>query len=253
MITPEESMWMAGYASRDHPSEGTLHDLWAKALVFEDSEGERSVLVTSDLVGFPKSMSDDIRDRLEAKFGLSRAQIILNSSHTHSGPCMMKGIRTYMYELDSYQLEKVERYSKRLTDQIVKVVEEAMNSIQPVEIFAQNGITRFQVNRRNNNEAKLNAQTELQGPNDYAVPVIKVANKKGELLAIVFGYACHATVLDIYKWSGDYPGFAQLELEKLYPGVTALFFQGAGGDQKPFATENCGISTTVWKGTCKCC
>ena len=62
-----------------------------------------------------------------------------------------------MYELDSYQLEKVERYSKRLTDQIVKVVE-AMNSIQPVEIFAQNGITRFQVNRRNNNEAKLNSR-----------------------------------------------------------------------------------------------
>ncbi len=30
-ITPEESMWMAGYASRDHASEGKLTDLWAKA------------------------------------------------------------------------------------------------------------------------------------------------------------------------------------------------------------------------------
>lgn len=25
-ITPEQSMWMAGYGSRDRPSEGTLHD-----------------------------------------------------------------------------------------------------------------------------------------------------------------------------------------------------------------------------------
>ena len=31
VITPEQSMWMAGYGGRDHSSEGTIHDLWAKA------------------------------------------------------------------------------------------------------------------------------------------------------------------------------------------------------------------------------
>ena len=36
-----------------------------------------------------------------------------------------------------------------------------------------------------------------------------------------------------YKWSGDYAGFAQIELEKLYPGSVALFYQGAGADQNP--------------------
>ena len=41
-ITPEKSLWMSGYGSRDRPSEGTLHDLWAKTLVIEDpSGGER--------------------------------------------------------------------------------------------------------------------------------------------------------------------------------------------------------------------
>jgi len=52
-------------------------------------------------------------------------------------------------------------------------------------------------------------------------------------MAVAFGYACHATVLSIYQFSGDYPGFAQIEIEKSYPGVTALFFQGAGADQNP--------------------
>jgi hypothetical protein len=52
-------------------------------------------------------------------------------------------------------------------------------------------------------------------------------------MAVAFGYACHATVLDIYQISGDYPGFAQIELEKAHPGVTAMFFQGAGADQNP--------------------
>ena len=31
-ITPSTPMWMSGYASRDHPAEGKLTELWAKAL-----------------------------------------------------------------------------------------------------------------------------------------------------------------------------------------------------------------------------
>jgi hypothetical protein len=58
-------------------------------------------------------------------------------------------------------------------------------------------------------------------------------NAAGKVEAIAFAYACHNTVLSDYHWSGDYAGFAQLELEKLHPGATALFFQGAGADQNP--------------------
>ncbi len=71
VITPEVPMWLAGYGSRDHESEGKLHDLWAKALAFEDAKGNKGVLVTSDFIGFPKNMSDDIRDMLETKYDLS--------------------------------------------------------------------------------------------------------------------------------------------------------------------------------------
>ena len=240
VITPEQSMCMAGYGGR-RSSEGTIHDLWAKALVLEDANGEQVVLVTTDLLGFPKNMSDRIRDRLEVKFNLSRAQIILSSSHTHTGP-VLRGALYDIYPLDSKQLKKIEQYSGKLTDKIVKLVGEALNSMQSVQVYAQNGITRFQVNRRNNNERTLNTQTELKGPNDYAVPVIKVVNDAGDLIAVAFGYACHATVLSINKWSGDYPGFAQLELEKSHPGVTALFFQGAGADQNPLPRRTVSLA-----------
>ena len=50
---------------------------------------------------------------------------------------------------------------------------------------------------------------------------------------LLFGYACHNTVLGNYKWSGDYAGFVQIELEKFYRGSVALFYQGAGADQNP--------------------
>ncbi len=39
VITPEYSMWMAGYAARNKPSEGKVHDLHAKALALEDAQG----------------------------------------------------------------------------------------------------------------------------------------------------------------------------------------------------------------------
>ena len=106
VITPEQSMWLAGYAARTDPSDGKLHELWAKALALEDAEGKQSVLITTDLLGFPKKMSDNIRDRLKEKFELSRAQIILNSSHTHSGPVLQDALFD-IYPLDSLQLEKI--------------------------------------------------------------------------------------------------------------------------------------------------
>lgn len=234
VITPEYPMWMAGYASRDHPSEGTLHDLWAKALALEDAGGRRVILITSDLVGFTKIMSDRIRDRLMAKYGLSRAQIVLNSSHTHTGPEIdLEKYKWRMVNPDPEQVRRIVQYNLKLENDIIELAGKALKSMQPAEVFSQNGIARFQVNRRNNTESTINTASDLRGPSDYAVPVIKVINNRGEMIAVAFGYACHATVLGLYKWSGDYPGFAQIELEKYYPGTTALFFQCAGGNQNP--------------------
>jgi hypothetical protein len=174
-------------------------------------------------------LSDRIRDRLKLKYGLTKSQIILNCSHTHSSP-IVKDI-TGFYTRDETEVAKVIRYSDTLESRIVSIAELALNDLEPAEIYSQNGVVRFQVNRRNNTESKLWFETQFKGPNDYAVPVIKVVNQKGSLMAVVFGYACHNSVLSGYQWSGDYAGFAQIELEKLYPETTALFFQGAGGNQ----------------------
>ena len=240
-ITPKEPIWMAGYAIRDHPSEGVLVDLWAKALALEDAKGEKVVLVTTDLLGIPKKMSDHIRDQIVIKYGLARSQIILSSSHTHTGPVLMDALFN-IYQLDAKQSEVIRKYSFNLEKQIVALVGEAIRSMVPAQLSSLNGVTRFQVNRRNNIEATLSKQTDLNGPNDYAVPVLKVADASGNLIAVAFGYACHANVLNFYQFSGDYPGFAQIELEKLHPGVTAMFFQGAGADQNPLPRRTVPIA-----------
>src|SRR5687768_11968166 len=63
-ITPTAPMWMAGYSSRDHPAEGKATELWAKALVLEAASGGRAVLITLDLVGIDRALSQSICAKL---------------------------------------------------------------------------------------------------------------------------------------------------------------------------------------------
>ncbi|MEX2566943.1 MAG: neutral/alkaline non-lysosomal ceramidase N-terminal domain-containing protein [Cyclobacteriaceae bacterium] len=232
-ITPQESMWMRGYSSRNRPSDGTLHDLWAKALVLEDAGGEKAVLLTLDLCIIQKSFSDLICDRLQKIYKFNRSQIILSLSHTHSGPTI-RGEGDHIYfGLNEADLQQVEQYSDKLEDQLIAIVGEALESMVPVKLASGKGVSRFGVNRRNNNEKEINQLNQLEGPIDHSVPVIKVTSQTDKLLAVVFGYACHATVLNFYQWSGDYPGLAQAALEQEFPGTTAMFFAGTGADINP--------------------
>ncbi|SMO62446.1 neutral/alkaline non-lysosomal ceramidase N-terminal domain-containing protein [Fodinibius sediminis] len=240
-ITPEFSMWMAGYGNRTEPSSGTLHQIWAKALALEDASGHRAVLVTADILGWPKGMSDEIRERLQEELNLTKAQVLLNSSHTHTGPVLGHSLQD-IYPLNQEETGKINRYTDALVDRIVQLVQQAFNDLEPSEIYKGSGVARFQVNRRNNEAATLFRKSDLEGPNDYAVPVLKVLNSEGELKALTFGYACHPTVLSSNQWSGDYPGFAQLELEKDHPGATAMFFQGAGADQNPLPRRTVALA-----------
>lgn len=246
VITPEYSVWMAGYASRTSPSEGRLHDLWAKALLLEDAAGNRSLLITMDLLTIPKDFSDEVRIWIKNSYGLDNARIILSTSHTHSGPVVSRALK-YIYPMSEQDWKAVDQYTEELKKKLFDLVDQAMQELQPVRIYTGNGITRFQINRRNNKEGSITATSELKGPNDYAVPVIKIEKTDKQLLAVIFGYACHPTTLSINQFSGDYPGFAQIELEKRYPGAAAMFFQGAGADQNPIPRRSIPLAIQYGK------
>ena len=248
-ITPEKPMWMSGYAGRTKPAEGTLHDLWAKALVLEDPNGQRCVLVTLDLVGIERSLSQEVCAELGRRYRLPRSAILLSVSHTHTGPVVGSNLNA-MYFLDAEQQKLVADYARTLQRKMVRVVGEASNGLAPATLAWGSGVAHFAVNRRNNKEAdvpKLRAAGKLKGPVDHQVPVLSVRDAKGDLKAIVFGYACHATVLPFLKWSGDYPGFAQIELEKMHPGAVALFWAGCGGDQNPLPRRSVELAEKYGK------
>lgn len=232
VITPEQPMWMAGYAARTKPAEGKQHELWAKAVVLRDSSGHVTVMVSTDMLGFTKSLGTAVRQALHTRYQLNDADILLNSSHTHSGP-VLSGALVDIYPLNETEQKKIDAYTSWLEGRIIDLVDRAFKDLEEARVYADIGVTRFQVNRRNNPATELYRASELKGPSDHSVSVIKITGKKGKLKALLFGYACHPTTLDGYEWSGDFPGYAQIALEERYKGATALFFQGACGDQNP--------------------
>ncbi len=249
VITPKTPMWMSGYAARNKPSQGVVHDLWAKALALEDPNGHRVVLITLDVCGIGRDLSNRVRDAVEKRLGIERDEIVIACSHTHSGPVVGNNLLA-MYNLDPQQADLVRRYAHILEQTILQISEQAIGRLAGARLSWGNGRCDFAVNRRTNKEAEvpaLQARLELKGPVDHDVPVLRIDRFDRSLLAVVFGYACHCTVLDGYEFCGDYAGFAQIDLESRYRTAQAMFVAGCGGDQNPIPRRSVELAELYGK------
>ncbi|APZ95665.1 neutral/alkaline non-lysosomal ceramidase N-terminal domain-containing protein [Fuerstiella marisgermanici] len=232
-VTPETPMWMAGYASRNKPSEGTLQDLFVKALALQDDDGKRLVIITCDLISVPRPIRDDLEKAVKEKCNLPPEGLLINCSHTHCGP----EIRTTRWSLDGLppqRLKQANDYVTRLQSTLVKLVESALSDLAPSRISYCRARCGLAMNRRTPSATGFRNFPNPDGPVDHDVPVLKVESPEGKLRAILFGYACHNTTLGIFEFCGDYAGYAQAYLEAAHPEATAMFVMGCGGDQNPY-------------------
>jgi neutral ceramidase len=233
VITPEDSMWMAGYAARNKPSEGLVHDLFAKALVLEDAAGTRLVIITTDLIGIPRALREGVETAARQKYNLPEASLLMNASHTHSGP-ELRATKASIYGLGADRVAQAHDYLKRLEAKLVMLIGQAISNLQPSNIHYSHARAGFAMNRRLPTERGFLNRPNPDGPVDQSVPVLRVTDTNGKLQAVLFGYACHNTTLGFYKFCGDYAGFAQEYLEAAHPGTVAMFLMGCGGDQNPY-------------------
>ncbi len=230
VITPEEPIWMAGYAARDKPSEGKIHDLNAKALALEDGQGTRLVVVTLDLIGVTRQMRDWLEEQVGQKYQLPPEGLLLNASHTHCGP-VVRPDTSYMPQ---DRAEQCQAYIDELQEKLAELVGRALADLAPVSLSYTHARAGFAMNRRTPTENGFRNRPNPDGPVDHDVPVLQVQGADDTLEAVLFGYACHSTTLGIYQFCGDYSGFAKRYLEEAHPGMTALFMAGCGGDQNPY-------------------
>jgi hypothetical protein len=232
VITPDGPHWMAGYASRNHPAEGKLTDLYVKALALEDPAGSRLVLLTSDLVGFPRELTEAVAAEVQKRTGLAREWLMLTVSHTHCGPVLRDNLSD-MYDMPPGEAKKIDPYTDRLRGWMIDAIVRALDDLKPARLAYGKSTARFAVNRRKPTPSGVVNDANPDGPVDHDVPVLAVRTPAGELRAVAFGYACHNTTLQFYQWCGDYAGFAQAEVEAKHAGAKALFWMGCGGDANP--------------------
>jgi hypothetical protein len=225
IFTPDEPVWLAGYAARTEPAKGKISDLRAKALALEDASGQRLLIVTVDLIAVQLGpIAAGVAEHLHHRHGLPRERIVMAASHTHYGP-EIRPDKALFFGIPPQYSAKIDAAAARVRRAMCDAADQALAALQPVRLTARQTTATFADNRRKAGDVT-----------DHDVPVLEVAREvDGKPLAVVFGYACHNTTIppEDCRYCGDWAGFAQEQIEHEHRGCTALFVTGAAADQNP--------------------
>lgn len=234
-ITPDQPIFLAGYAVRRKPSESVDSPLKVQALALRSTGGEPFIFVALDNCEVSRAFMEPVIARLEREHGLKRGSVMVVSSHTHSAP-IVEDTLEIMAIMPEKDREVMRQYSARLRDALVDVTVAAVKDLSPAQLEHGVGRTTFGMNRRVYRPNGIGGGENPEGPVDWDVPVLRVTGTNGLLRGIVFGYACHGTSTQgegFYAVNGDYMAYARQHLETHYPGATALFLTGMGADINP--------------------
>ncbi len=225
VITPELGGMLYGYPSCPH-STGVHDDL--HVTVFAFSQGQmKALMISVELCTIRTDIVDQLRQDTEAMFGIPKSHILLNSTHTHSGPAMggdggQWGEFDYPYYNDIFR------------PAFFAAVEQALKVMEPVTVGTAVGKSQVGINRRELTlEDKVTLGENEWGPYNPNMTVISFRKESGELMANMIAYGAHGTsagasTLITRDWSGG-----MIDAMEKHTGAVTAFFQGAEGDVAP--------------------
>jgi len=235
-ITPAEPIRLTGYGNRSMPSERVAQRLRATALAFgRDDEGP-AILISANLIGVPRRITEEIARRL-GKAGMTRDRLAISATHTHTGPAIA-GTLPYIFSVPVSAEEQIviDRYSAQLVDKLEQLAVAALAARRPSRVAWGQGTATFAANRRVLKDGKWVAfGVTPSGAVDHDLPVLAVRDTDGTLRAVLVSYACHATTLEAKEnfIHGDWPGVAQEIIAERHPGAVAMIAIGTGADANP--------------------
>ena len=223
-VTPDSAIRLSGFGSRLTESVGVRQHIFARAMAIRSATGgEPVVLVTVDSLCIPAYLRDEIAHRLQAKKKIANDRIAVCSTHSHTTPMVSNALTTLFGQpIPADQSERIDRYTKALTDKIEQAALTALDDMKPARLAFGIGSAGFSINRRTSG-----------GPVDHDLPVMSVVGADGKVRGIWVNYACHCVVLSDLKVSGDWAGYAAEEIEKQVPDSIALVSVGCGADSNP--------------------
>lgn len=241
-ITPTEPVLLAGYGGRVGEFSGIDTRLWARVLVIGDAQPVAVIAV--DNCG----VTADITARVVAQLktdGLTAERLNLTATHTHNAPTLT-GYAPIVWQgrATADQMERVNRYTDRLVQQIVDVTREALGNRQKMRLRFARGRVGFGGNRRVLNDGKWSGfGFQRSGPVDHSLPVMYAVDMQDDVRAVWANYACHCTTVGSRNdVGGDWAGFANQFLEQEFPAAISLVTIGCGADIGPQPSGNLEIA-----------
>jgi hypothetical protein len=213
VVTPSVGAPMSGYDRRGKVSTGVHDDLHARSLVIEGEDGTGAVLMTVSVINVGRKNLEEIRAGIRERTGIPENNIVISSTHTHSGPDIGGA---------------GEEYRKLLVERCILSAVEAWDQRLPGRV----GVGSAEVLELGRNDRRMGYGGLHPDPE---AGIIKIENAKGKLLGVAFNYGCHPSTLDLHnlEFTEDWPYYGiQGIKEKVGKDVWVAYFQSAQGDAK---------------------
>ena len=215
IITPKVGGQLSGYAA-GKPSTVVHDDLTVTALAVE-YEKTKAVIISAAILYFSNDLAAKVRALCGEAAGVPAANVILNCSHTHSGPV-----------LDAAYCDQI------LIPKCIAVAKASVQNLKPATVGIGKTASMVGINRR-----KLTADNRVLLSNnpwamhDAEMTVISFKGDDGKTFANIVHYAAHGTAAGINtEITRDWSGGMIDRLEAESGGIT-MFLQGLQGDIGP--------------------
>lgn len=240
-ITPPIGESIPGYFE-DRKSTGIHDELYAKTVLLNKGK-IKVVVIFCDLIGIEQKTILKVKELIEKEVGIPKENIIIHSTHTHTGAPTVS----------AFGVNENEDYLKILPELLFGSVIEANNNLKEAKIgFGSGKEEDISFNRRylmkdgtvRTNPGYGNKNiVKPAGPIDPEVGVIKIEDKMGKLMGILVNFACHPDTVGSDLISAEHPGISSNNLISAdYPGVISKIIKKIKGEDLVtiFATGTCG-------------
>src|SRR6185436_238327 len=182
-ITPPLGIALGGRGGPLTLANKVLDPLYAQVLYLQDAKGTGFVLVSFDMVGITHELGDRIRTAIVHEVGVEWNLVVLNYSHTHSGPYMIRSLMAGVGPVPKVESD----YFDALTEKIISATRAAAKSLKPVDAEVFTGKSEVGINRRNRNQqGVMTMLPNANAPYDETVWALKVTPRDGSAAAVVF-------------------------------------------------------------------
>jgi hypothetical protein len=213
-ITPKPGIDLAGFAIRPQPSASVLDPLYVRALFLENGP-ERLLWLHCDLLALEQTLADRIRRWCQEKLTAAGSQVIVSTTHTHSGPATIQS--NGCGRPDETYIAWVER-------QLRDAASLATAQTEPCRLIHAQGLCHRAIDRR----GFASAHT------DPRVGAFGWLREDGTFKAALMTYAMHPVCLRGSQISADWPGASARCLSQSLPGgPVCLVCSGACGNINP--------------------